>query len=84
MTITPEFYLVLKDRELGEDLANAVFDAGFDDSELTIRGGRAAIWICHRPGEFTGLVKAALQQAQAAGIVVDHVEIDNDVFAKAH
>jgi len=83
MPTIPEFYLVLKDRELRDELANAVFEAGFDDSELITRGGQAAIWICHRAGELTALVKAALQQAQAAGIGVDHVEIDNEVFAES-
>lgn len=78
---TAEFYLVLKDRELNERLENAVFDAGFDDSELTVRHDRAAIWICHRQGELTELVRTALAQAQAAGIDVLHVEIENEVFA---
>ena len=58
--MNPEFYLVLKDEELHDELENAVFEAGFDDSELTIRGNRAAIWICHRPGELTDLVRQAL------------------------
>jgi hypothetical protein len=78
---TPEFYLVLEVPDLSEELENAVFEAGFDDSELTIRGDRAAIWICHRQGELTDLVREALAQAQAAGIDVHHVEIENEVFA---
>ena len=77
----PEFYLVLKDQELSEALENAVFEAGFDDSELTIRGNRAAIWICHRSGSLTELVRAALAQARAGGLDVSHVEIENEVFA---
>lgn len=78
---TPEFYLVLKNRELDEQLENAVFEAGFDDSELTVRDDRAAIWICHRQGELTDLVRKALAQARSAGIDVLHVEIENEVFA---
>ena len=78
---TPEFYLVLRNRELEEQLENAVFEAGFDDSELTVRNDRAAIWICHRQGELTDLVRTALAQARAAGIDVHHVEIENEVFA---
>lgn len=79
--MTSEFYLVLKDRDLDEQLENTVFEAGFDDSELTIRGDRAAIWICHRKGELTDLVRQALAQAQAAKLDVSHVEIESGVFA---
>ena len=79
--MTPEFYLVLTDDDLNEGLENAVFDAGFDDSELTMRGAHAAIWVCHREGEFTTLVRTALAQAQQASLRVSHVEIDNAVFA---
>ena len=79
--MTPEFYLVLEDHDLHEQLQNAVFAAGFDDSELTIRGDHAAIWICHRQGELTNLVRQALAQARAARIEVSHVEIESAVFA---
>ena len=79
----PEFFLVLKDRELHEGIENAVFEAGFDDSELTVRGGHAAIWICHREGELTQLVREALAQAQLGGLHVLHVEMESDVFAEA-
>jgi len=79
--MTPEFYLVLKSRELDDQLADTVFEAGFDDSELTVRRDRAAIWICHREGELTYLVREALAQARAAGLQVSHVEIENEVFA---
>ncbi len=79
--MTPEFYLILKERDLSDTLADSVFEAGFDDSELTMRGGRAAIWICHRQGELTNLVREALVQARAGGLVVSHVEIENEVFA---
>jgi hypothetical protein len=79
--MTPEFYLVLKDRDISDQLADVVFTAGFDDSELTVRNDRAAIWICHRQGERTDLVREALAQARAAGIDVHHVEIENEVFA---
>jgi hypothetical protein len=78
---TPEFYLVLRNRELEDQLENAVFEAGFDDSELTMRNDHAAIWICHREGELTALVREALAQARDGGIDVHHVEIENEVFA---
>jgi hypothetical protein len=81
LSMTPEFYLVLRNRDADEKLADAVFEAGFDDSELTVRGDRAAIWICHRQGELTHLVREALAQASAGGLDVLHVEIENEVFA---
>jgi hypothetical protein len=83
MNTAPEFYLVLDESELREQVENVVFEAGFDDSELTMRGGRVAIWVCHRTGELTALIREALTQARAGGLRVDHVEIDNDVFAAA-
>lgn len=76
-----EFYLILSEFELSNALADKVFEAGFDDSELTVRGGHAAIWVCHRPGELTSLVREALQQAHDGGLNVLHVEIENAVFA---
>jgi hypothetical protein len=80
-SMMPEFYLVLKNRDLDDELSDTVFEAGFDDSELTVRGSHAAIWICHREGELTNLVREALAQARAAGLQVTHVEIENEVFA---
>jgi hypothetical protein len=79
--LTPEFYLVLKDRDLSDPLADAVFEAGFDDSLLTMRGGKAAIWICDRQGELTDLVRQPLKQARDGGLDVSHVEMENEVFA---
>jgi hypothetical protein len=83
LLMTPEFYLILKERDADDDLANVVFEAGFDDSELTVRGNHVAIWICHRQGELTELVREALDQARSAGLQVLHVEIENEAFAKA-
>jgi hypothetical protein len=80
-SMMPEFYLVLRNRDSDEQLADTVYESGFDDSELTVRGDRAAIWICHRQGELTHLVREALAQARAGGLDVLHVEIENEVFA---
>ena len=79
--MSSEFYLVLNDGELTEPLESAVFAAGFDDSELTMRNGKAAVWVCHRRGELTNLVREALGQANQGGLAVSHVEIENEVFA---
>ena len=79
--MNPEFYLILQARELTEELENAVFEAGFDDSSLIIRGDRAAIWIRHRSGELKQVVHDAIEQARHGGLSVLHVEIENSVFA---
>jgi hypothetical protein len=79
--MNPEFYLILKADKLTEELENAVFEAGFDDSSVVMRGGRAAIWIRHRPGDFKQVVRDALEQAKRGGLKVLHVEMENAVFA---
>jgi hypothetical protein len=79
--MNPEFFLILKSEELTDELADAVYEAGFDDSSLTMRGGKAAIWIRHRSGELTRVVREALEQARAGGLHVLHVEIESEVFA---
>ena len=78
---TPEFYLVLESDDLNEALENAVFEAGFDDSLLTMRGDKAAIWVTDRQGELAELVRQALAQAKKGGVAVSHVEIENEIFA---
>jgi hypothetical protein len=77
----PEFYLILRATDLDDQLEDAVFEAGFDDSSLTMRGGWAAIWVTDRQGELTDLVREALAQAQKGGLAVSHVEIESEVFA---
>jgi hypothetical protein len=78
---SPKFYLILRADDLDEGIENAVFEAGFDDSLLTMRGGHAAIWVTDRQGELTDLVREALAQAKKGGLAVTHVEIENEVFA---
>jgi hypothetical protein len=79
--MNPEFYLILDADDLTEELEDADYEAGFDDSSLTMRGGRAAIWIRHREGEFTQVVRTALEQARNSGLRVLHVEMESAVFA---
>jgi hypothetical protein len=79
--MSPEFYLVLDADDLTDELENAVYEAGFDDSSLIMRGSRAAIWIRHRPGEFRQVVRQALEDAQRGSLRVLHVEMENTVFA---
>ena len=80
--MNPEFYLILVADDLTQGLEDAVYEAGFDDSSLMMRGGHAAIWIRHRPGELTQVVREALRQAKQCGLRVSHVEIESDAFAK--
>jgi hypothetical protein len=79
----PEFYLILDADDLSDELADIVFEAGFDDSSLVMRGGRAAIWICHRDGELTTVVREASKEAQVGGLRVSHVEFETETFTTA-
>ena len=79
--MTPEFYLVLKDRDLSDQLADAVFEAGFDDCSLTMRSNHAAVWVRDRDGEFFYVVKDALTQARNGDLNVLHIEIEKETFA---
>jgi hypothetical protein len=79
--MNPEFYVILKAIELTDELADAVYEAGFDDSSLVMRRGGAAIWIRHRPGELIEVIRNALRQAKRGGLNVSHIEIESAVFA---
>ncbi|HEX3601522.1 MAG TPA: hypothetical protein VHU84_15330 [Lacipirellulaceae bacterium] len=79
--MNPEFYLILDSDQLTDELADRVYEADFDDSSFTMRGGKAAIWICHRQGEFKQVIHDALEEAREGGLQVTHVEIENEVFA---
>jgi hypothetical protein len=79
--MNPEFYVILKSNELTDELADAVYEAGFDDSSLVMRSGGAAIWIHHRPGELADVIRKALTEAKKGGLEVSHVEIESEVFA---
>jgi hypothetical protein len=81
LAMNPEFYLILDSSDLTDELADRVYEAGFDDSSFTMRGGKAAIWMCHRKGDFKQVVHDALEEAREGGLKVTHVEIENEVFA---
>ena len=82
-TVRPQFYLILAAEEVTENLADSVYEAGFDDSSLIMRGRNAAIWIRHRQGELNELVREALGQAKAGGLSVSHIAMDSDAFEQA-
>jgi hypothetical protein len=79
--MNPEFYVILKASDLTDELADAVYEAGFDDSSLVMRPGGAAIWIRHRPGELATVIREALNQATHGGLEVSHIEIESAVFS---
>ena len=81
--MNPEFYLVLVADDITDELADSVYEAGFDDSSLMVRGSHAAIWIRHRPGELTQVVREAIRQAKEGGLRVSHVEMESDAFSNA-
>ncbi len=79
--MNPEFYLILDADDLTDELADTVYEAGFDDSSFTMRSGKAAIWIRHREGDLKQVVRCALEEARKGGLRVSHVEMENEVFA---
>jgi hypothetical protein len=79
--MNPEFYLILDSNKLTYELSDKVYEAGFDDSSLTMRGGNAAIWIRHRRGELRQVVHDAIEQAKQGGLRVSHIEMESAVFA---
>jgi hypothetical protein len=79
--MNPEFYLVLTECDLSDSLANDVFEAGFDDCSLTMRGGKAAIWIRHREGVWTDVAREAVAQATKRGLAVSHIRVETSTFA---
>jgi hypothetical protein len=81
--MNPEFYLILRECDLSDELADRVYEAGFDDSSFVIRGDHAAVWVTDREGELTELVREALAQASQGGVDVLHVEITREAFVKA-
>ena len=65
-----EFWLVLDD-PFSDELADRVFEAGFDDSSLTTgSSGSATIEIAHRRGALEDLIAEAIRQAESAGLTV--------------
>ena len=81
--MTPEFWLVLEE-EFSDELADRVYEAGFDDSALTTgAGGAATIEISSRRGDLSDLIRAAIAQAEHAGLCVRRVEMPRDAFPVA-
>ena len=71
-----EFRLILSIDEVTDAIADALFEAGFDDSHITKYGGRPCIVIDDRDTtNLAATVRAAVQAAQRAGVAVARVEL---------
>jgi hypothetical protein len=71
-----EFHLILGIDDFTDSIADALFQAGFDDAHLTKYEGRLCIVVDDRDtSDLAGTVRAAVSDAQNAGVPVLRVEI---------
>ena len=71
-----EFQLILEIDDFTDAIADALFNAGFDDAHLTKSGGRPCIVIDDRDTkDLAATVRAAVSDAQRAGVKVIRVQI---------
>jgi hypothetical protein len=73
-----EFRLYLPIAEVTDSIADQLFEAGFDDSHITICGGRPCIVVDDRDTtDLAATVRSAVGAAQRAGVKVDKVELSD-------
>ncbi len=71
-----EFHLILEIDDFTDGIADALFQAGFDDSHLVKRAGRPCIIVDDRDtSDLVATVRAAISDAQKAGVRVLRVAI---------
>jgi len=71
-----EFRLILAIDEFTDDLADNLYEAGFDDAHLSKSGGRPCVIIDDRDtSDLEATVRQAISDAQRAGVQVARVEI---------
>jgi hypothetical protein len=71
-----EFHLILGIDDVTDAIADTLFRAGFDDAHLTKCDGRPCIIVDDRDTtDFAATVRAAVNDAQRAGIPVMQVKI---------
>jgi len=71
-----EFHLVLGIDDFTDSIADALFEAGFDDTHLTKHRGHPCIVVDDRETtELAVTVRDAIADAQRAGVTVVRVEI---------
>ena len=70
------FRLILAVDEFTDELADSLYDAGFDDAHLSKSGGRPCVIIDDRDtSDLETTVRQAISDAQKAGVRVVRVEI---------
>ena len=71
-----EFRLVLAIDELTDAIADALYEAGFDDAHLAKSGGHPCIIVDDRDtADLEAVVRGAIADAQRAGVPVLRVEV---------
>ncbi len=71
-----EFHLILGIDDFTDAIADALFEAGFDDAHFTKCGGRLCIIVDDRDtADLAATVRAAVNDAQRAGVPVIQVKI---------
>ncbi len=71
-----EFHLILGIDDFTDTIADALFEAGFDDSHLTKSGGCPCIVVDDRDTtDLAAAVRGAVVDAQRAGVRVVRVQI---------
>lgn len=72
----PELRLILDVQDLSSEKADALFDAGFGDSHIAKRNGYVCIIIDdHSSDESEATIRAAVTDAQSAGLPILRVEV---------
>jgi hypothetical protein len=76
---TYEFSVVLAGLSvIGDDLADALFEAGCDDGTPSSTGGVASIGFSREAESLEAAIRSAIADAQKAGQTVARVEIEAD------
>ena len=71
-----EFHIILEIRDLSEQQADALYDAGFDDSHISKHNGYVCIIVDDRDSDdFEATIRAAVADAQSAGLPVRRVVV---------
>ncbi len=71
-----EFHLILGIEDFTDEVADALFEAGFDDAHLTKRDGRPCIIVDDRnTNDLAATIRAAVSDAQTPGVPVIRVQI---------
>jgi hypothetical protein len=73
-----EFSLVLTDREVTDEDAHKLFEAGCDDVSILTRDGVTRLQFDRQASNLDEALASAIQGAERAGFAVARVEIERD------